>query len=173
MPGALLLAVPVLLGAACAVIQRDTERMLVAAGFHMRPEDSTELQEDLRSIPPHRLVSRTKDGNVVYSGQIPTVVTVSMSAATKSIPSTSVAAWRASANRRQGPREGRREHRAMLMASRIGHLVIARLPVVALGSVDEALGSCPRFSCSARASRLEAQERKHGFVPGPFRAAGV
>ena len=66
MPGALLLAVPVLLGAACAVIQRDTERMLVAAGFHMRPEDSTELQDDLRSIPPHRLVSRTKDGNVVY-----------------------------------------------------------------------------------------------------------
>ena len=55
-----------LLGAACAVIQRDTEQMLVAAGFHMRPTDTIELQEDLRSIPPHRLVSRTKDGNVVY-----------------------------------------------------------------------------------------------------------
>jgi len=56
-----------LLGAACAaIIQQDTERMLTAAGFHMRPADSAELQEDLRSIPPHRLVSRTKDGKVVY-----------------------------------------------------------------------------------------------------------
>lgn len=66
LPEALLLAVPMLLGAACAAIQRDTEQMLVAAGFHMRPTDTTELQEDLRSIPPHRIVSRTKDGNVVY-----------------------------------------------------------------------------------------------------------
>jgi len=66
LPEALLLAVPMLLGAACAVVQQDTERMLAAAGFHMRPADTTELQEDLRSIPPHRLVSRTKDGNVVY-----------------------------------------------------------------------------------------------------------
>ena len=32
----------------------------------MRPADTTELPEDLRSIPPHQLVSRTKDGNVVY-----------------------------------------------------------------------------------------------------------
>jgi hypothetical protein len=56
-----------LLGAACAgVIQHDTERMLASAGFHMRPADTTPLDEDLRSIPPHRLVSRTKDGNVVY-----------------------------------------------------------------------------------------------------------
>ena len=59
LPEALLLAVPMLLGAACAVVQRDTEQMLVAAGFHVRPTDTTEL-------PPHRLVSRTKDGNVVY-----------------------------------------------------------------------------------------------------------
>jgi hypothetical protein len=67
MPEALLLAVPMLLGAACAaIIQQDTERMLAAAGFHMRPADAAELQEDLRSIPPHRLVSRTKDGSVVY-----------------------------------------------------------------------------------------------------------
>ena len=66
LPEALLLAVPMLLGAACAVVQHDTERMLAAAGFHMRPADTAELQEDLRSIPPHRLVSRTKDGNVVY-----------------------------------------------------------------------------------------------------------
>ena len=66
LPEALLLAAPMLLGAACAVIQQDTERMLVASGFQMRPADTTELHEDLRSIPPHQLVSRTKDGNVVY-----------------------------------------------------------------------------------------------------------
>jgi hypothetical protein len=70
LPEALLLAVPMLLSAACAAIQRfearDTERMLVAAGFHMRLADTPESQEDLRSIPPHRIVSRTKDGNVVY-----------------------------------------------------------------------------------------------------------
>jgi hypothetical protein len=67
---ALLLAVPALLGAGCAAIQRyearDMERMLAAAGFHMRPADTPERQEDLRSMPPHRLVSRTKDGGVVY-----------------------------------------------------------------------------------------------------------
>jgi hypothetical protein len=70
LPEALLLAIPMLLGAACAAIQRfevrDTERMLVAAGFHMRLADTPELQEDLRSIPPYRIVSRTKDRNVVY-----------------------------------------------------------------------------------------------------------
>jgi hypothetical protein len=70
LPEALLLAVPMLLGAACAAIQRfevrDTERMLVAAGFHMRLADTPEPQEDLRSMPPYRIVSRTKDHNVVY-----------------------------------------------------------------------------------------------------------
>src|SRR4030095_3493733 len=54
-PEALLLAVPMLRGAACAAIQRfeirDTERMLVAAGFRMRLADTPESQEDLRSIP--------------------------------------------------------------------------------------------------------------------------
>jgi hypothetical protein len=67
---ALLLAVPALLGAGCAAIQRyevrDMERMLGAAGFHMRPADTSERQEDLWSIPPHRIVRRTKDGDVVY-----------------------------------------------------------------------------------------------------------
>ena len=70
LPKALLVAVPMLLATACAAIQRfevkDTERMLVAAGFHMRIADTPESQEDLRSITPHRIVSRTKDGNVVY-----------------------------------------------------------------------------------------------------------
>ena len=67
LPEALLLGVPMLLGTACAAaIQQDTQRMLAAAGFQMRPVDTAEVQEDLRSIPPHRIVSRTKDGNVVY-----------------------------------------------------------------------------------------------------------
>jgi hypothetical protein len=101
LPEALLLAVPMLLGAACAAIQRDTEQMLVAAGFHMRPTDTTELQEDLRSIPPHRLVSRTKDGNVVYMYADPDNW------------STSVAGWRGNSNRRQEQQEGRREHRVV------------------------------------------------------------
>jgi hypothetical protein len=35
-------------------------------GVQMRLADMPELQEDLRSIPPYRIVSRTKDRNVVY-----------------------------------------------------------------------------------------------------------
>ena len=68
---ALLLAVPALVGAGCAMIQRlearETERTLAAAGFQMRSADTPERQEDLRSMPPHRIVSRTKDSNVVYT----------------------------------------------------------------------------------------------------------
>jgi hypothetical protein len=67
---ALLLAVPALLGAGCATIQpyevRETERMLAAAGFHMRPADTHDPQENLRWMPPHWIVSETKGGNVVY-----------------------------------------------------------------------------------------------------------
>lgn len=43
--------------------------MLVAAGFHVRHADTPEPQEDqedLRSLPPHQMVSRPKDGNTVY-----------------------------------------------------------------------------------------------------------
>jgi hypothetical protein len=41
LPEALLLTVPMLFGAACAAaIQQDTERMLGAAGFRMRPADA-------------------------------------------------------------------------------------------------------------------------------------
>ena len=67
----LLLAVLALLGAGCATIQRleatETGRMLAAAGFHMVAADTPERQEDLRSRPPHRIVSRTKDSNVEYT----------------------------------------------------------------------------------------------------------
>ena len=68
---AILLAAPVLLGAGCATIQlyeaRDTERMLAEAGFHMRPADTPEWQEVLRSMPSYQIVSRTQDGNIVYT----------------------------------------------------------------------------------------------------------
>ena len=67
----LLLAVSALLSAGCATIQRleatETERMLTTAGFHMVPADTPERQKDLRSRPPLRIVSRTKDGNVEYT----------------------------------------------------------------------------------------------------------
>jgi hypothetical protein len=68
---ALLLAVPALLGAGCAAIQRyetqETERILAAAGFQRRIADTPERQQELRSMPPHRIVSGTKDGNAVYT----------------------------------------------------------------------------------------------------------
>ena len=69
-PG-LLLAVPSLLGAGCATIQRleaaETGRMLAASGFHMVAADTPERQQDLRSRSSHRIVSRTKDGTVEYT----------------------------------------------------------------------------------------------------------
>ena len=65
-----LLAVVAMLGVGCAAIQRDqateTERLLTSAGFQMWPTDTRERQDDLRSMPPHRLVKRTKDGHIVY-----------------------------------------------------------------------------------------------------------
>jgi hypothetical protein len=68
---ALLLSVPLLLGAGCATIQRydarETERLLAAAGFQIRVADTSERQQELRSMPPRRIVSGTKDGNVVYT----------------------------------------------------------------------------------------------------------
>jgi len=67
----LLLAVPALFGPGCAMIERlqatETGRMLAAAGFHMVLADTPERQDDLRSRPPHRIMSRTKDGNVEYT----------------------------------------------------------------------------------------------------------
>lgn len=65
-----LLAISASLGAGCAMIQGleaiETERMLTAAGFHMRPADTVERQEDLRSMRPHTIVRRTENGNAVY-----------------------------------------------------------------------------------------------------------
>jgi hypothetical protein len=65
------LAVLTLLGAGCATLQRldatETERMLSAAGFRKVPADTPERQADLRSRPPHRIVSRTTGSNVEYA----------------------------------------------------------------------------------------------------------
>jgi hypothetical protein len=41
--------------------------MLAAAGFHMRRADTPERQEALRSMPPYQIVSKTQDGNIVYT----------------------------------------------------------------------------------------------------------
>src|SRR6266513_2331920 len=58
--GALLILVGALGG--CAAIERqqaaDTEKLLAAAGFQMRPADSAERQQDLANMPPHRIIAR-------------------------------------------------------------------------------------------------------------------
>jgi hypothetical protein len=55
----------------CATIRAheaaSTERLLAAAGFQMRPADSPERLQDLATMPPFKVVSRSKDGNVVYT----------------------------------------------------------------------------------------------------------
>ena len=65
----MVLAAP-LLGAGCATLQRyqarDTERLLAEAGFRVRPADTPDRQEDLRSVPPYQIVSRIRDGSTVY-----------------------------------------------------------------------------------------------------------
>ena len=69
---ALVLFAAVLLAlSGCAAIRKSTasstERDLAAAGFQMRPADSPEREKDLAAMPPRKLVSRTQDGNVVYT----------------------------------------------------------------------------------------------------------
>jgi len=67
----MLLSVPLLVLSGCATIRRheadNTERMLTAAGFQMRPADTPERLAHLSTMPPYKVVSRTKDGNVVYT----------------------------------------------------------------------------------------------------------
>jgi len=67
----LLVAVPALLAAGCATIQRlevtDTEQMLATAGFHRVLADTPERLEDLSARPPHRIVRRIKDSSVEYT----------------------------------------------------------------------------------------------------------
>jgi hypothetical protein len=55
----------------CAAIERqeavDTEKLLAAAGFQMRPADSAERRQDLASMPPHTIVARREGAKTVYT----------------------------------------------------------------------------------------------------------
>jgi hypothetical protein len=55
----------------CAAIQRseakDTEQLLAAAGFQAKPAETPEKLTNLRTMPPRQLVSRAKDGSMVYT----------------------------------------------------------------------------------------------------------
>jgi hypothetical protein len=57
--------------ASCAAIQsgeaRDREQLLTAAGFQAKPADTPEKLANLRTMPPRKLVSQSKDGKFVYS----------------------------------------------------------------------------------------------------------
>jgi len=59
----------VLLGA-CAAIQRQdarqTESVLSAAGFQMRPADTPERIEHLKTMRPLKIVPHMKDGRLLY-----------------------------------------------------------------------------------------------------------
>ncbi len=67
--GMLLILVGALGG--CAAIERqqaaDTEKLLVAAGFQMRPADSAERQQDLANMPPHTIVAHREGAETVYT----------------------------------------------------------------------------------------------------------
>jgi hypothetical protein len=67
--GALLILVGALGG--CAAIERqqaaDTEKLLAAAGFQIRPADSAERQQDLANMPPLEIVAHREGGKTVYT----------------------------------------------------------------------------------------------------------
>ena len=54
----------------CAAMRRhearDTGDLLVSAGFTTKPADTPERAQQLHAMPPLKLVSESKDGNVVY-----------------------------------------------------------------------------------------------------------
>src|SRR5882724_9394186 len=54
----------------CAAMRRhearDTGDLLVSAGFTPKPADTPERAQQLHAMPPLKLVSQSKDGNVVY-----------------------------------------------------------------------------------------------------------
>jgi hypothetical protein len=67
--GALLILVGALSG--CAGIERqeaaDTEKLLAAAGFQMRPADSAERRQDLANTPHRRIVAQRQGAKTVYT----------------------------------------------------------------------------------------------------------
>ena len=54
----------------CAAMRRhearDTGDLLVAAGFTTKPADTPARAQQLHAMPPLKLVSESKDGNIVY-----------------------------------------------------------------------------------------------------------
>ena len=54
----------------CAMMRRhearDTGDLLAAAGFGAKPADTPERAQQLRAMPPLKIVSQSKDGHVVY-----------------------------------------------------------------------------------------------------------
>jgi len=65
----LVLAAAISLGG-CAAIRRteakDTGELLVAAGFKTKLADSPERAQQLRAMPPLKIVSQSKNGHIVY-----------------------------------------------------------------------------------------------------------
>jgi hypothetical protein len=45
---------------------RNTEDLLAAAGFIMKPADTPERMANLQSLPPHRIVTQRRNGDVYY-----------------------------------------------------------------------------------------------------------
>lgn len=56
--------------AGCAYVRKeeakDAESTLAAAGFRMKPADTPEKLAKLQAMPARKIVTRTKDGQVVY-----------------------------------------------------------------------------------------------------------
>jgi hypothetical protein len=67
--GTLLILVGALDG--CAAIERqeavDTEKLLAAAGFQMRPADSAERLQDLANMPARKIVASRQGAKTVYT----------------------------------------------------------------------------------------------------------
>ena len=70
------MSVIVLALAGCTTIQaaqtRETERMLVAAGFQMRPAGTPEARAYLRTLPTRKLLTRSENGEPQWAYADPT-----------------------------------------------------------------------------------------------------
>jgi hypothetical protein len=68
---AVVVAAALLALSGCATIRRheaaSTEQLLAAAGFQQRPANNPEQHQDLTTMPPYKIVARSKNGNVVYT----------------------------------------------------------------------------------------------------------
>ena len=55
----------------CATLDRDEalerERVLMAAGFRLRPADTDERLAYVKAMPPFKLAAQVEDGRLVYS----------------------------------------------------------------------------------------------------------